>query len=133
MSTRPRWLAGISSSIAELIALYSPPMPIPVMNLTAKNQAGTNDTAVSSVPARYSVSVIMNRRLRPKRSVSCPKTIAPTHAPAMYSDAPQPDTCPAPRPTPAPCSSMRLEIEPTTLTSSPSRIQAVPRPRITSQ
>ena len=31
MSTRPRYLAGIISSIAELIAAYSPPMPIPAM------------------------------------------------------------------------------------------------------
>ena len=29
-STRPRTRAGISSSIAELIAAYSPPMPAPV-------------------------------------------------------------------------------------------------------
>lgn len=27
MSTRPRYLAGMSSSIAELMAAYSPPMP----------------------------------------------------------------------------------------------------------
>ena len=32
MSMRPRYFAGISSSIAELIAAYSPPMPAPVMN-----------------------------------------------------------------------------------------------------
>ncbi len=31
MSTRPRNLAGIISSIAELIAAYSPPMPIPAI------------------------------------------------------------------------------------------------------
>ena len=31
-STRPRYLAGISSSIAELIAAYSPPIPIPATN-----------------------------------------------------------------------------------------------------
>jgi hypothetical protein len=32
MSTRPRYLAGISSSMAELIAAYSPPIPMPAMN-----------------------------------------------------------------------------------------------------
>ena len=32
MSTLPRNRAGISSSIAELMAAYSPPMPIPAMN-----------------------------------------------------------------------------------------------------
>ena len=31
MSTRPRYLAGIISSMAELIAAYSPPMPMPAM------------------------------------------------------------------------------------------------------
>ena len=31
-STRPRLRAGISSSIAELIAAYSPPIPAPVRN-----------------------------------------------------------------------------------------------------
>ncbi len=35
MSTRPRKRAGISSSIAELIAAYSPPMPAPAMNRVA--------------------------------------------------------------------------------------------------
>ena len=34
-STRPRTRAGISSSIAELIAAYSPPMPAPVRNRIA--------------------------------------------------------------------------------------------------
>ena len=40
MSMRPRYLAGISSSIAELIAAYSPPMPAPVMARQAKYQVG---------------------------------------------------------------------------------------------
>jgi hypothetical protein len=35
-STRPRTRAGISSSIAELIGEYSPPMPAPVTNRAAK-------------------------------------------------------------------------------------------------
>ena len=39
MSTRPRYFDGISSSIAELIAAYSPPMPIPATNRqTASDQ-----------------------------------------------------------------------------------------------
>jgi hypothetical protein len=33
MSTRPRYLAGIISSMAELMAAYSPPMPAPATNL----------------------------------------------------------------------------------------------------
>ena len=35
MSTRPRYLDGIISSIAELIAAYWPPIPIPAMNRVA--------------------------------------------------------------------------------------------------
>jgi hypothetical protein len=34
-STRPRTRAGISSSMAELMAAYSPPMPAPVKNRQA--------------------------------------------------------------------------------------------------
>ncbi len=48
-STRPRARAGISSSIAELIAAYSPPMPIPVMNRHAKKYQGANANAVATV------------------------------------------------------------------------------------
>jgi hypothetical protein len=51
----------------------------------------------------------------------------------MYSEAAHPDTWLALNPVPAPFSEMRLEIEPTTFTSNPSRIQAVPRPTITIQ
>jgi hypothetical protein len=42
MSTRPRYFAGISSSIAELIAAFSPPMPAPVMNRQAKVPDGVH-------------------------------------------------------------------------------------------
>ena len=48
-STRPRYLAGISSSIAELIAAYSPPMPAPVMNRATKYHVGVMENAVSTV------------------------------------------------------------------------------------
>ena len=48
-STRPRYLAGISSSIAELMAAYSPPMPAPVRKRAAKYQAGFIENAVSTV------------------------------------------------------------------------------------
>jgi hypothetical protein len=43
---------GISSSMAELIAAYSPPMPAPVMNRNRKNHQAENDSAVSAVAAR---------------------------------------------------------------------------------
>ncbi len=48
-STRPRYLAGISSSIAELMAAYSPPMPAPVRNRQAKYHIGVIENAVSTV------------------------------------------------------------------------------------
>jgi len=35
MSMRPRYFAGISSSIAEFTAAYSPPIPMPAMNRVA--------------------------------------------------------------------------------------------------
>ncbi|QYC45930.1 hypothetical protein Nocox_41950 [Nonomuraea coxensis DSM 45129] len=52
MSMRPRCLLGISSSMAELMAAYSPPMPKPVMNRHRKNHHALNENAVISVAAR---------------------------------------------------------------------------------
>ena len=52
MSIRPRCRLGISSSMAELIAAYSPPMPNPVRNRNRKNHQGAKDSAVSAVAAR---------------------------------------------------------------------------------
>ncbi len=49
MSTWPRLRAGMSSSIAELIAEYSPPMPMPVKNLARKKYHGANANAVATV------------------------------------------------------------------------------------
>ena len=51
MSTRPRLRAGISSSMAELIAAYSPPMPMPVRNRKTKKYQGANAKAVATVAA----------------------------------------------------------------------------------
>ena len=82
MSIRPRCLLGISSSMAELIAAYSPPMPNPVKNRNRKNHQGANESAVSAVEARYTPRVIMKSFLRPNRSVSQPKNRAPIQAPA---------------------------------------------------
>ena len=48
-STRPRYFAGISSSMAELIAAYSPPMPAPVRNRRTKYHVGFIENAVSTV------------------------------------------------------------------------------------
>ena len=46
-STRPRTRAGMSSSIAELMAAYSPPMPAPVKKRQTKNHIGFFENAVS--------------------------------------------------------------------------------------
>ncbi|CAM5443677.1 hypothetical protein SANTM175S_10766 [Streptomyces antimycoticus] len=51
-STRPRYLLGISSSIAELMAAYSPPMPKPVRKRKRKNHQAEKAMAVSAVAAR---------------------------------------------------------------------------------
>ncbi len=51
-STQPRTRAGMSSSIAELIAAYSPPIPRPVRNLKATNQAKLPAKAVPTVASR---------------------------------------------------------------------------------
>ena len=48
-SIRPRYWAGISSSIAELIAAYSPPMPAPVRKRQAKYHSGLGAKAVNTV------------------------------------------------------------------------------------
>ena len=51
-STVPRTRAGISSSMAELMAEYSPPMPMPVKNRNAKNIQALCDVAVRTVATR---------------------------------------------------------------------------------
>ena len=48
-STRPRARAGISSSIAELMAAYSPPMPAPVKNRAMKKYSAVGAKAVATV------------------------------------------------------------------------------------
>lgn len=48
--TRPRTRAGISSSMAELMAAYSPPMPSPVTNRHSAKKAKFGEKAVASVP-----------------------------------------------------------------------------------
>src|SRR5579885_2156292 len=52
-SIRPRKRAGISSSIAEFTAEYSPPIPAPVRKRNAAKLARFHETAVRATPARY--------------------------------------------------------------------------------
>jgi hypothetical protein len=47
-STVPRTRAGISSSIAELIAAYSPPMPAPVKKRQIPNHRNDPEIAVAA-------------------------------------------------------------------------------------
>jgi hypothetical protein len=72
----------MSSSIAELIAAYSPPMPAPVKKRAMKKYVADPANAVATVATRYRISVARNSFLRPSRSVSWPKNSAPTQAPA---------------------------------------------------
>lgn len=51
-STQPRRRDGISSSIVELIAAYSPPIPIPVNARKTAKLAKSHANAVSAVNAR---------------------------------------------------------------------------------
>jgi hypothetical protein len=67
-STRPRTRAGMSSSMAELMAAYSPPIPAPVKNRQTKKYMGFIENAVATVATRYTASVIKNSFLRPIRS-----------------------------------------------------------------
>ena len=51
-STVPRTRAGISSSMAELIAAYSPPMPAPVKKRQIANIRNVVENAVATVATR---------------------------------------------------------------------------------
>ncbi|MND04413.1 hypothetical protein D3C83_246690 [compost metagenome] len=51
-STWPRTRAGMSSSIAELMAAYSPPMPKPVTKRKKAKEAMSQLKAVATVAAR---------------------------------------------------------------------------------
>ena len=48
-SVRPRYLAGMSSWIVELIAAYSPPMPAPVRNRNITKLIMFQESAVAAV------------------------------------------------------------------------------------
>ena len=51
-STVPRTRAGMSSSMAELIAAYSPPMPAPVKKRHTANHKNEPEKAVATVATR---------------------------------------------------------------------------------
>ena len=68
-SVCPRSRAGISSSMAELMAEYSPPIPAPVRKRNTMKLHRFHEKAVRTVAIRYRSRVIMNHFLRPCRSV----------------------------------------------------------------
>src|ERR1700722_18889440 len=90
-STRPRYFAGIISSMAELMAAYSPPIPMPAMTRVPYRKRNhippAGVIAVSPLPTRYTPSVIMNRLRRPSLSDSWPKNSAPMTSPMRYQVA----------------------------------------------
>src|SRR3954471_18890063 len=116
----------MSSSIAELIAVYSPPIPRPATKRKRSRNHSENENAAMPLATRWSAGVRMKSRLRPSRSVSRPNTSAPTTSPKRYTDPSSP-TWPLLRASVAFSCSV-LPIAETIWISSPSRIQAVPRP-----
>ncbi len=52
MSARPRFFDGMSSSMAELIAAYSPPMPMPAMNRHTSIQIRFIENAATPLATR---------------------------------------------------------------------------------
>ncbi|MNF17172.1 hypothetical protein D3C80_2205230 [compost metagenome] len=69
--------------MVELIAVYSPPMPMPVRKRNSRKLSRLKENAVAAVAPTYSHSVMKNNLRRPRRSVSQPNTKAPITAPAM--------------------------------------------------
>ena len=57
----------------EFTAVYSPPIPAPVMARNTAKLAKFHDNAVARLASMYVVKVMKNNFLRPRRSVSQPK------------------------------------------------------------
>ena len=68
-SAQPRTRLGMSSSMAELIAEYSPPIAAPVRKRNTAKLAKFHENAVRKADTRYKPSVTENSFLRPRRSV----------------------------------------------------------------
>ncbi len=59
--------------MVELIAVYSPPMPIPVRKRNSMKLHTLNENAVAAVAPTYSSKVMKNSLRRPRRSASQPE------------------------------------------------------------
>ena len=125
-STWPRLRAGISSSIAELIAAYSPPIPIPV-----RTGRGRNTRPRTRTPSPRSRR---GRAPRDHEQLLAPAPVGELaeeqRAEARAGDVERRGDADvgASISMPLPGSVRRGAIAPTIVTSSPSRIQTVPRP-----
>src|ERR1700753_191303 len=129
MSIRPLYLAGIISSMAELIAAYSPPMPLPASTRVAYKKITqpppTWVAALRPLPIRYTPRVTMNRFLRPSLSDSRPNTSAPMTSPMRYQVA---MSAARPADRPRVFLSVRVALRLAAMViSRPSRTQATPR------
>src|SRR5882672_7034815 len=123
-SARPRTRAGSSSSTAELMAEYSPPIPVPVRKRNRAKGANPQEMAVSAVAVVYTPRVTRKSFLRPRASVRRPKKRAPRIAPSRYALAARPtwlsDRCRVEG------SVNTVAMDPTRVTSSPSSAQVIP-------
>src|ERR1700722_14332560 len=115
--------------MAELMAEYSPPIPAPVRKRKQQKLQKFHETADRMTPQRYMVRVTKKSLRRPNRSVAQPKMIEPITAPRMYHEASSPiwaGVKASVRGLP------RIPLmAPTRVTSRPSRIQVIPRDKIT--
>ena len=134
MSTRPRYFAGISSSMAELIAAYSPPMPAPVRNRAGEVPRGVHREGREHGGDRVDAERDQEQLL-PAEPVG--ELAEEQGADARAGDVRRSGDAdleaargPGRRATAALRASL---IDPTMVTSSPSRIHTVPSPITTSQ
>ena len=124
-SAQPRTRAGISSSIAELIAAYSPPMPMPVKKRQMANIRKSWLKAVATVATQVEAQRPEEQLLaaEPVGQVAEEQRARCTRRRRRSIPARSPGTAVSPR---LALSCRRLEIEPTIVTSRPSRIHTVP-------
>ena len=131
-STRPRYFLGISSSMAELIAAYSPPMPAPVEEPAGEVPRGVHRERRQHGGDRVDAERDQEQLL-PAEPVGELAEEQGADAGAGDVDGAGEADVEAVRPRPVLRAPSASDIEPTIVTSSPSRIHTVPRPTTTSQ
>ncbi len=121
----PRTRAGMSSSIAELIAAYSPPMPKPVKKRQKANEAMSQENAVATVATRYTDERDEEHALAAEAVGQATEEQRAEHRAGDVGRGRPADLARAE----SPSVSLRCNAgpsEPTTVTSSPSRSQLTP-------